>query len=88
MIQTVIDSCLEDTNCEVNFLRAFCEKFDVPECQSETFESALEKENGCLPGKWGCTGFQEMFEGPTDSLECSPWDLPCALQDKYGVNIS
>ena len=29
-----------------------------------------------------------MFEGPTDSLECSPWDLPCALQDKYGVNIS
>ena len=29
-----------------------------------------------------------MFDGPKGILECAPWDLPCTIQDMYGVTES
>jgi len=65
----------------VNFLRAFCEKYELAVCRTEAFKRGLKKENGCLPGDWKCVGFQEMFGGPKGVTECKPWDLICTLNE-------
>ena len=83
------DSCyVDDADCQINFLRAFCEKYNEQVCKTSIFERALKKVNGCLPGIWKCTGFQEMFGGPQGLNECFPWDLSCTLKDFYGEKTS
>ena len=58
LISSVDDSCADtDYNCQVNFLRAFCEKYDEAICDSSAFKKGLSKVNGCLPGEWQCVGF-------------------------------
>ena len=52
------DSCyIDDADCQINFLRAFCDKYNEAVCKTSIFERALKKLNGCLPGNWKCTGF-------------------------------
>ena len=76
LTRVVRESCDDqDINCQVNFLRAFCDKFNPDVCQSAPFQRGLNKENGCLPGNWKCIGFHEMFGGPKGIAECTPWDL-------------
>ena len=85
IIQTITDSCISvDMGCQVNFLRAFCEKFELDVCSTNIFKRGLQKQDGCVPGDWKCPGFQEMFGGPVGVTECDPWDLPCTLLDQYG----
>ena len=58
LISTLSDSCTDtDMGCQVNFLRAYCDKFDLPICKTSNFERGLQKVNGCLPGQWECIGF-------------------------------
>ena len=59
LISTVDDSCLyNDMRCGVNFLRAFCDKFeDEAWCSTALTKRALNKVGDCVPGDWGCPGF-------------------------------
>ena len=58
LIQTITDSCISvDMGCQVNFLRAFCEKFELDACSSNIFKKGLQKQDGCVPGDWKCPGF-------------------------------
>lgn len=42
LISTFADSCYDtDMDCQVNFLRAYCDKFNLPLCKTDNFERGL-----------------------------------------------
>ena len=74
-------------NCYTGFLRGMCAKKYATEtqmCNTEIMQRALTKSNGCVPGKRWCDGFQTIMGGALKT-ECKPWDLLCALKDRYTV---